>query len=245
MSSQTIVGSLVITVDVGPEISKAGPLYEAANRLMHRLEQYAMPATWCISDPAESVIADRVMQSSSHELAILGDDSWVGRTIPRNVFVEALRRRTEAAQKAGWKPTALALHQSQLRENLDVVADAGIEVVRPATPSRSALPRRIGNRLWESFAHVRLPRDWWFGNVFTLNRRSDALQTAAETGHTHHVQIDLSRLAFATGAGGVDGLLKSAFRLHSQQELTLKTLTESIQELVSMTRTRSVLSKAA
>lgn len=242
MVSRAELSSFIISIDVGEETSAGGSLYEAASHLLHQLETLALPATWAISNPADSQVARRVQKAGNQEVAIAGDSSWVGRNVPRDVFATALQQRLADATAAGWKIEALALNGIQLRENLDVVSAAGVRVVRPAETSRFALPRRIGSRLWESQAHLRLPGDW-LGNLVSLTQRTSNLRRAVHRKLDYHVQIDLTQLARSPRHGAVHRLLKEAFQLKSQQAIEVKTLSQSTADF-AQSNSRSVLKAA-
>ena len=62
--------------------------------LAERLARYNLPASWAVADPAVSAATERLLHAgAAHEIAILGDRSWVGREAGRARFARELARR--------------------------------------------------------------------------------------------------------------------------------------------------------
>ena len=210
--NSTPPSSLVISVDV--ELSRVACVdsdqaqhvslvdhrsrVESLQQLLQAFDQAQVPATWGFSDPARShFIPALVNGTSRHEVALLGDMSWISPEAGRRSLCQQLVQRISQAQEAGVELSTLALYDGQLSADYDLLAKQQISMVRhPRTksPSRKQASRRRSLRygLWEAPAAVSLsPTSLLVGRrpghaINRLMRRMD------RQGGVGHLLLDLT-----------------------------------------------------
>jgi hypothetical protein len=102
-----------------------------------------LPATWAVADPAISAATDRILADSRlHEIAVLGDGSWVGATAGRSRFGNELQRRVTHGRAAGLDIRSLVLRDTDLDDHSDLVVKLGIQTI--------AVPHKSRNRIFRS-----------------------------------------------------------------------------------------------
>ncbi len=131
---------------------------------------YDMPMTWAVSDPAFSAAKEAILQSPlAHEIALLGDATWVGATAGRARFARELARRVSAAESQGITIHSLVLRDAEPDDNLDLLRTYGIDSLRlsPLAGRDSSTACRFAQSLgihvlpvtWSIGAQ----RSWWRG----------------------------------------------------------------------------------
>ena len=89
------VGHLLITVQLdsaatGHKLERHQDLAGVTRRLISLADSERLPVTWAVSDPAHSAATSLILQSPiEHEMAILGDATWVGATAPSTTRASA------------------------------------------------------------------------------------------------------------------------------------------------------------
>src|SRR5687767_5760915 len=84
MSGVSRVGTLILSVDLEldwghQEGYQHERLDEVRRRLVELMRVHALPATWAVADPALSVATESILAANSqHEIAVLGDQAWLG-----------------------------------------------------------------------------------------------------------------------------------------------------------------------
>jgi hypothetical protein len=168
-------GVLAVSIDLELDVERRSgdqqqSLETAGRQLVDLLGKYRMPATWAVADPALSAATERILTSSTaHEIAILGDRTWVGREADRPRFARELTRRATRGRTAGLAISTLLLRGTELVDHLDLVVKQGITVVarseapqsgRLRQPRQEVVSLRFG--LWQLPTQLSLParRDW-------------------------------------------------------------------------------------
>jgi len=210
-----VMSDLMLTVDLELEVGKIAPaanerLDAATAGLIALCERHALPATWAVADPARSAATESIRESwLSHELAIVGDRTWVGMGAGRLRFSRELARRVGSARSAGLSVRSLVVRQPLVNDHLDLLVRHGISAVAPIgltmpQSDGAANPLRYG--VFELPVTTRLPiiAPWWqlAGSELELYHR---LSMAVATGRTLHLAITASQI-LETGNDGLDML---------------------------------------
>lgn len=142
----------------------AALLEDYTDLLLKLCAAYEMPVTWAVSDPAFSAAKDAILQSSTpHEIALLGDSTWVGATAGRARFARELARRVSAAAHLGIPIQSLVLRDAEPDDNLDLLRTHGICALRLA-PQHSGREYSTVSRFAESLGIHVLPVTWLIGS---------------------------------------------------------------------------------
>jgi len=161
-------GSLLITVELDPvanghSVERHRGLAAITSRLAEVLQAHRLPATWAVGDPAHSAATSTVLVSEvPHEMAVLGDPSWLGPTAGRTRFARELARRITQARKANIPLSALVPRVASVQEDIDLVVKQGIQAVAGVgqpTGRRFQLPptRALHYGVWEMPVSAKLP----------------------------------------------------------------------------------------
>jgi hypothetical protein len=258
MSASLPTGVVAISIDLAIEGAQRGlveqrSLDRVAHLLLDLLDEYQLPATWTMSDPAVSTIALKVLRAGpAHEIALLGDSSWVSRDIPRKGFAHQLAHRVNRARAAGLTIATLALRSEWSENHSDLAIKHGIAAVRHSAPaSRPAPPRTLPLGLWSFPVALHLPgaSRWWPGGGGYRLARSIVDQAVASRGLAPLV-VDVPRLA-ARGASAeraLRGLLRHIDRRRPQGAVSVETIAAVVERLRGQYQgqpSRSILQSAA
>jgi len=210
----------------------AGALSESMlDRLTRLIGSSELPVTWAVGESLFGELHERFeSQTAVHELAVLGDDSWLGQTKSRGTIVRKLNAVVEAAATMERTATSLLLQGVALDADFDLLAKHGINLVArdeadardsktTASADRTTQVRTLRFGVWELATTVKLPRPssrlgLVGGNVGRL------IDRAVSRGELSHVVIDgqaildnpgelrslerlLERLAFQQRQGGL------------------------------------------
>ena len=194
------VGHLLITVELDPvadghSVERHRGLARLTSTLADLFHAHRLPATWAVGDPAHSAATSIVLLSDvPHEMAILGDPSWLGPTAGRTRFARELARRITQARRTNIEVAALVPRVAPIEHDIDLVVKHGIHAVagvgEPAgRRSQIAVPRALHYGVWELPPTARLPvASSWFGSGrWSLLRR---IRRAARDAATFHLVID-------------------------------------------------------
>ena len=198
------VGHVLITVQLdsaalGPSFERHQELIQVAGRLIEVADSHRLPLTWAISDPAQSPATSRILRSAiDHELAILGDTSWIGASAGRTRFARELMRRLAEARGAGLNVSSLAPHAASIERHIDLVVKQQITAVAGCPmvggERNSSAPRALHYGVWEMPISQRLPLEskW----IFAGKRATWAQirRTSREAG-IFHLAIDAAEVA--------------------------------------------------
>ncbi len=135
----TYLRTFAVSVDLEVAVDRLGHRQEAGlervtDDLLKLFARHSMAATWAVADPLHSAATERIRSANkSHEMAILGDSTWVGRTAGRSRFSRELGRRVLSARAAGLEVTTFVPGGTGYAEHLDLVHKHGITGVRTQT----------------------------------------------------------------------------------------------------------------
>jgi hypothetical protein len=198
-------GAVVLSVDLELDLSlqRRGleeRLDDVRSWLVGQMRELRLPATWAVADPVRSAATEPVLTSGvGHEIAVLGDQTWIGPGAGRLRLDRELARRFDGARRAGIPVTTLALRNVREIADLELLLDRGITAVRgPAVDSAhearllSAPPTRFG--IWQPPVAWRIPprRLWWLPSAWRIGHE---IRRQIARGGMLHLEIDASRLA--------------------------------------------------
>ena len=259
------VGTIHITVEAEPPMARlameASPqklndrrgVADITKELVAVLDAHRLPATWAVGDPAHSATTALVTLSSvPHEMALLGDDHWVGPTAGRTRFARELARRVSQARAKGIEVVTMVPRVAAIAEHIDLVVkqdiravvDVPVAAVERTRPSHA---QALHYGVWEFAASQRLPMEssW----LFTRWKLYRSIRRAARQTATFHVVIDAAAIeqqgpwAIATIARMARhiGLLRNRGLLRVE---TLGTAAARLSDLPAATPQRSILRAA-
>ena len=169
MSSCLSRPTLTVSIDLEHDAAHVDPaprrvLSELTTRLLELLARFEMLATFAVADPAVSAARERIVAARrGHELAILGNASWVGPAAGRARFASELERRAARARDEGLTIHTLVLKTALPIDHCDLAIKEGIIAVRhPSVEPTAGSPRRLQPQtlrfgLWGFPVSVTLP----------------------------------------------------------------------------------------
>jgi hypothetical protein len=199
------LGVVTITVDLSPggagRRNILSPRGSALTRLLELFDLYEIPATWGAAEPAATDQVEEILAAQArHEIALLGNATWVGAAAGRPHFAGELARRVTAARAAALNIRALLVAGVRVpREHYDLLIKHQLAVVRqPRVTSQRAVndgqPLALRHGLWESPAACVIPRlgpIWGRGGAAARA----AVRRAIASGGVVHVAFDVAALA--------------------------------------------------
>lgn len=243
--SAVALGVLLFSVDleldvVGRAAGRSAALDDVTTRLVKLFAHYDLCATWAVADPAVSAATDVILAAGrQHELALLGDATWVGPGAGRERFARELSRRVSAAKNAGIRATTLSLRDTHLDTQRNLVVEQGITAVRPAIKRHrddTEIPavQSLRPGLWSLPACGTLPGDSrWIPGGGGVRAARKTITQACDQRLTAHINIDANRL-LAVGRSGyrsVEQVLRHAALFHDRQLLRVETLAYRVKGL--------------
>lgn len=260
MSARPANGVLTISIDWSAD--DAG-LDLVAQRAMDRLGDNLaalfgalnLPATLAVADPtALSSVQSLSSSPMQHEIAILGDASWMGREVPPSRFARELARRTEGGRAAGHSVSTLVT-KSHALDHAGLAARHGITAVRHMRTDKSTAGRGLRSRslqfgLWSFPVTMTLPGGsrWWPGGGGGRSARAAIDQTIAQGGLAQLV-IEAPRMAERSASFRVlDRVLQHVERRRDQGLLEVLTIGAMAARLSTQRQgqpSRSILQPAA
>ena len=236
-------GVFAISIDLELDPDRRGldqtrSLEDVAGRLISLLTKYQIPATWAVADPAVSAATDRLVSAGAgHEIAVLGDQSWVGREAGRSRFSRELTRRVSRGRSAGLTISTLVLRNVVLDDHLDLVVKEGISAVRSdyAGSTGSGLlrrravaePRSLRFGLWDLPAATRLPGESrWLPSGGGARSARRGIDRAIATRAVYQLMIDGLLLAVRSPSALrlLERVLRHVDQRRQQGTLTVATL---------------------
>jgi len=258
-------GILAISIDLDLDVQRRGgdqqrSLETIGRQLADLLDQYHLPATWAVADPAVSAATDRILATDpAHEIAILGDRTWVGPEADRPRFARELTRRATRGRTAGLAISTLLLRGTELDSHLDLAVKQGITAVaraetKPGTrwfarTRPEIAPLRFG--LWQLPTQLALPseRDWRFWRSPARQAKTELARAVTEREVFH---LSISGLAAAEASRStlrtLDRLLADAARAREAGLLVVETVAATARRLSGGRQAnpaRSILQPAA
>jgi hypothetical protein len=252
------VGHLLITVQLdsaatGRQLERHQHLAGVTRRLIALADSERLPLTWAVSDPAHSAATSLVLRSAvEHEMAILGDATWVGATAGRTRFAHELVRRLTQARATGLEVTSLVPHVASIENHIDLVVKQHITAVAGfeshESTRRSSSPRAMHYGVWEVpiSGILPLPTSRFFSGKRSLWKR--VRQTINDAG-TFHLIIDAPAVA-ESGHGAektITWLAKRIAQLRDRGMIhieTLRNFSARLSDVPAVRPQRSILRAA-
>src|SRR6476659_6306580 len=164
MSVRQAKAVLTISVDwcaTAVDLAGQRALEQLADKLATLFDALEFPATLAVADPAVSRIGALSSSPIRHEVAILGDASWLGRDVQPSRFSRELARRIEGGRTAGHSVSTLVVNSPAL-DHAGVAARHGITAVRHIRTDKSTAARGLRSRalqfgLWSFPVTMKLP----------------------------------------------------------------------------------------
>jgi len=253
------VGHLLITVQLdspatGRKIERHKELAGVTRRLISLADSERLPVTWAVSDPAHSAATSLILKSAvEHEMAILGDATWVGATAGRTRFARELVRRLAQARATGLEVTSLVPHVASIENHIDLVVKQHITAVAgfeaPESGRRLLSPRALHYGVWEVPISENLPlqSSRFFNGKRSLWKR--VRRTISDAG-TFHLIINAPAVA-ETGQGTEKtiawlanriALLRDHGMIHVE---TMRSMSARLSDVPAVRPQRSILRAAA
>jgi hypothetical protein len=132
MSFSLTGGVLVLTIDAELDPLKRGfnqqdSLEAITAEMLTLLARHKMPATWAVADPAISAATERIVADNvGHEIAVLGDQAWVGHAAGRGRFGKELNRRVTHGRAAGLSIASLVVRDAKVEQHTDLIVKLGL-----------------------------------------------------------------------------------------------------------------------
>jgi hypothetical protein len=242
----------------GHGLDRERELADLTRRLIDLADGQSLPVTWAVSDPAYSAATPAILRSAvEHELAILGDASWLGPMAGRTRFARELARRVSHARDAGIAVTTLVPRVASIDRHIDLVVKQRIAAVsgvgelseRGAAHRAVQTPRAVHYGVWELPVSGRLPsgRHWLFPTGWATWRQ---IRRAATDAATYHLAIDAPSLLEEgeRSVRTVTWLLRQVAVLRSRGLLRVETLGAAAARLAdvpAVSPQQSILRRAA
>jgi hypothetical protein len=256
------IGSVLVSVHLDPiadghRLQHDAMLPNVTQQLIDFAEAYLLPVTWAVSDPAYSAATPRILRSTiDHEMAILGDENWLGMTAGRTRFARELVRRVSQARAAGIDVKSLVPRVACVDQHIDLVVKQQLTAIsgpdEVSNNSRLPGPRAMHYGVWEIPITGRLPLEnhrlvpaLW--TSWTMWRQ---IRQAAAAAAMYHLVIDAPALAeHGTAATKtIPRLFRRIAELRTRGMVTVETLSVAAKRLSrvpALSPQRSILCRAA
>jgi hypothetical protein len=181
MREWTGQATMVVSIDVTSADARMETVADACRR-------YAIGATWAVNHPAATDWAVGWAQKG-HEVALLGDDGWVGTKVARTRFARHLAQRMEAAHDAGLQISTLVLRAAEIHRHLDLLVKHRISMVRTSEVvpvTRAIKPKNLRFGVWHAQPNLTVPGAG-FWQPLTMRR---TLHQTIQTKGLLHVVVD-------------------------------------------------------
>lgn len=254
------MGTLILSVDL--ELDQGhqdGQQHERLDhirrRLIDLLRSHSLAATWAVADPALSVATESILASNrEHEIAVLGDQAWLGPGCGRVRLGRELARRFQGARKAGIPASTLALRNIEQIVDLDLLIDHGITAIRGLAVNSPALARKsapppIRYGIWQAPIAWKVPRHsaWWLPAAWSIRGE---IKRAITRQSIVHLQIDAPRLVDSNDSDltAIAKALRYAAARRDAGQLAIQTIRQIAARMLAeraATPSRSILRPAA
>lgn len=253
-------GTLLLTIDWELEIDHSDHVREqqldaAGLRLIELTRRLRLPATWAVADPLLSAATEQIQRAGvGHEMAVLGDRTWIGPGSGRTRLARELTRRFERARKVGIPVRALALRNVEPASVQDLLHEHQVHAVRGpaidhASLARNAAAPGVRFGVWQAPTAWRIPAQhhWFLPGQWSIRRE---IRRAIRRQTVLHLAIDAPRLVSAgePGLAAIESTLSLAATRRDAGQLSIMTLGQAaeiaLRERASVP-TRSILRPAA
>jgi hypothetical protein len=236
-----------------PSLDRQQRLDHLTGELSDLFRRHRLPATWAVADPARSAATPCLLAGDIvHEIAVLGERSWIGRGAGRMRVERELSRRFGGARKADLHVSTLILRNVSQPVDLDLLLAHDIAAVSYPDNSTAAVGSSAGMLrfgVWRAPLAWRLPLEpcWWRPAGWQAARR---LRDAIARRGLLHVAIDGDALVDRekTGMDHVRTIVKMVARLRNDGMIVVRTLQElALENLANRSAqpAKSVLAPAA
>lgn len=234
-------GTLTLSLDWELEIGGGTPsnwrhVDDLTPELVELLDALRLPATWGVADPARSAATESILASKqTHELAVLGDRSWLGWGAGGQRAARELTRRVLGAAAKQLPIRSLLLHhEASIPPGLPLVElgirsirqPIGHEILRPAT--LAALPACL--QLAERVQRLVLPQwwNWWDAQLRLADLFHGGPEGSFGLGTVMHLGLDAQQLCSAGARGMIrlERLLTELARLRDRAGWRMQTLSQ-------------------
>jgi len=220
MSGGDPVGTLILSIDIELDLEHHKTpaqrrLDEVRKRLIELSRESNVSATWAVADPMLSAASESILSAGcGHEIAVLGDQAWLGPGCGRDRLARELTRRFSVPRKAGIPVSTLALRNVKQVLDLDLLIDHGVTalcappVEHPSIADRvGAPPTRFG--LWQPPLAWQLPprKSWWSPAGWLVRRE---IKQAIRQRSIVHLQIAALQIVDAPDSSL--GIIAALFR---------------------------------
>ncbi len=221
-------GKVVLSVDLPAETAPGSrPRQGLAEKLFQMLETRRLPASWVPRNTQPFSLSHRLATTpNGHDLALLGDPSWVGKSAGRTRFARELSARVEAARAANLHVSAIALEDVELDDHLDLLVKNRVGMIRGRARTGTNLqPQSVRFGVWFTPVSAVLPRpvEWsWLGNTWSLRQ---TIRRTIRSGGVAHLVIDGTQVeANPTAMGDLDLALAHVQRQRDKGALAVMSL---------------------
>ena len=222
MLHNTAGGVFGLSIDL--QENAASSLQGVLPQLLKTLRRVQIPATFSTPSPGcDGLIEQLRAESLRHELAILGDSTWIGPDVGRTQFARELASRVETAKAHGTVVHTIAVTDAELTTNLDLLVKHRISVVRsPMNTGFQAQSLRFG--VWQAPVSFTFPSKgrWPFsGTEWAITR---ALSRAARSHGLVHLVVELETLKDHAQAASLERVLTTVQRRRNKGLIAVVTM---------------------
>lgn len=198
-------GTVVLSIDLELKPEHHDPalprlLDAMRSQLLTLAANAKVPVTWAVADPMLSAASEPILRAGGgHEIAVLGDQAWLGTGCGRDRLARELARRFSVPCKAGIPVHSLVIRNVEPLIEADLLVEHGVTAL--ALPSADQAPPRLKTTavrygLWEPPVAWRLPPSatWWSPTAWQVRRE---LQRAAQQGTVLHLRLEALQLVSA------------------------------------------------
>jgi hypothetical protein len=236
MSGGDGLATLVLSIDLELDLEHherqlERRLDEVRSQLVAMTGAAGIPATWAVADPMLSAASESILAAGcGHEIAVLGDQAWLGPGCGRVRLARELARRFSAPRKAGISVSTLALRNVEHVLDLDLLIDYGVTALCGPAAEQLSLAKKLGQPpirfgLWQPpTAWSIAPRRGWLSPVAWPIRR-EVKQTIRQKSLLH-VRLDALRLVDGPDRAldGVDAFIRYIAAKRDGGQLAVETL---------------------
>jgi hypothetical protein len=224
-------------------------------RLIELTKTSGVSATWAVADPTLSVASESILSAGvGHEVAVLGDEAWLGQGCGRGRLARELARRFSAPRKNGMLVSTLMLRNVAQVADFDLLIQHGVTAISsPATSHGTSAAKtmqpsaRFG--LWQPPTAIRLPMrsKWWSPAAWQVRRE---IKRTIRKRTFLHLSIDGPRLIGdeERGLNTIAAVLRYAAGRREAGQLSIATIGEVASKALEAragSPTRSILRPAA
>jgi hypothetical protein len=191
-------GTVVLSVDLELDLEHHASglprrLDEVRSELIELAGKASIPVTWAVADPMLSAATEPILRAGgSHEIAVVGDEAWLGPGCGHDRLARELVRRFAVPCKAGIPVHTLVTRNVTPLVELDLLLASGVTAVcGPAADTladiRQPSPLRFG--IWQAPPAWRLPPQatWWSPTAWQIRRE---IKRVCRRGSIIHLRLD-------------------------------------------------------